>query len=71
VFADLAAIHTDTMEAAIGYSEVKVCFVRVVSVQEERGEYPVLPVHKKASAFEADYKAISRTNGQNKNYACS
>jgi len=41
-------------------------FVRTLSVQEERSEYPVLPVCKKASAFEADYEAISRTNGQKK-----
>ena len=39
---------------------------RTLSVQEERSEYPVLPVCKKASAFEADYEAISRTNGQKK-----
>lgn len=38
---------------------------RVVSVHEERGEYPVLPVHKKASTFEADFGARSCTNGQN------
>jgi hypothetical protein len=39
VFVDLAAIHTDTMEAAIGYSEVKVCFVRTAAI---RGVFGVL-----------------------------
>jgi hypothetical protein len=57
--------------AGILFSAAKGRFVRTLSVQEERSEYPVLPVCKKASAFEADYEAISRTNGQNKSYACS
>lgn len=44
---------------------------RVVSVQEERSEYPVSLVRKSAVAFEADCETISRIDGQNKNHACN
>ncbi len=57
-------------------ADVRLCnfnarFVRVVSVQEERSEYPVSLVRKSAVAFEADCETISRIDGQNKNHACN